>query len=286
MYFLDPTKISGKLAQIDSEQADRGFYKPENADFHNSEKVIEVQNLLADILTDTAIKEKLTSAVAGIEGCSYKLQEKLIATDAKELAEIFISGTMTNDTMIFAPVPNLIFTRDVGTTVKKHILLNKPAKKARLSETLLMRYIFFNHPFFEDYKNNLLEIPDPTQHFLRPSDEPEFRTTLEGGDVMMVAPNHILIGVSERTSEEGVNEAIKLLFDNNVVEKVTVVKVPAKRDYMYLDTVFKLVKRDSWVILHSIAHSPVYDATELIHFLKQPEKLESTTAIQFHKNKP
>ncbi|MFD0941028.1 arginine deiminase family protein [Pedobacter boryungensis] len=286
MYFLDPDKIKGKLAAIDSEAANRGFYKPNHPNFHNSANVIEVQNLLADILKDEYIRKKLTAAVCAIEGCTYKLQLKLSSTEPKELAEIFISGTMADDTMIFAPIPNLIFTRDVGTTINNFVLLNKPAKKARVRETMLMRYIFFNHSFFEAYRGNVLEIPDPTQHFLRPGDEPEFRTTLEGGDVMMVAPNHVLIGVSERTSEEGANEAIKLLFENNVVEKVTVVKIPAKRDYMHLDTVFTQVKRDTWVILHSIAHSPVYDANEPIHFLKEPEKLETTTALQFHKNNP
>jgi arginine deiminase len=286
MYFLDPSKIKGKLKNIDSEAANRGFYKPNHPDFHASENVIEVQNLLADILANDEIRQKLTASVCAIEGCTYKLQMKLAATEPKELAEIFISGTMPDDTMIFPPVPNLIFTRDVGITINNYILLNKPAKKARVRETMLMRYIFFNHPFFEAYRENLIEIPDPTQHFLRPGDEPEFRTTLEGGDVMMVAPNHLLIGVSERTSEEGANEAIKLLFENNVVEKVTVVKIPAKRDYMHLDTVFTQVKRDTWVILHSIAHSPEYDHNEPIHFLKEPEKLESTTAIQFHKDKP
>jgi arginine deiminase len=286
MYFLDPEKIKGKLAKIDSKAANRGFFKPNHPEFHQSEQVIEVQNLLADVLADTSKKEKLTAAVCAIEGCTYKLQEKLIATDHKELAEIFISGTMADDTMIFAPIPNLIFTRDVGTTINDFILLNKPAKKARVRETLLMRYIFFNHPFFEAYKDKVIEIPDPTQHFLRPGDEPAFRTTLEGGDVMMVSNNHVLIGVSERTSEEGANEAIKLLFENNVVEKVTIVKIPAKRDYMHLDTVFTQVKRNTWVILHSIAHSPTYDATEPIHFLKEPEKLEATTAIQFCKDKP
>jgi len=286
MYFLDPEKIKGKLAKIDASEANRGFYKPNHPDFHNSENVVELQNLLADILADEYIRKKLTAAVCAIEGCTYKLQLKLTATDPKELAETFISGSTADDTMIFAPIPNLIFTRDVGTTINNHILLNKPAKKARVRETLLMRYIFFNHPFFKAYKDNVIEIPDPTMHFLRPGDEPEFRTTLEGGDVMMVAPNHVLIGVSERTSEEGANEAIKLLFENNVVEKVTVVKIPAKRDYMHLDTVFTQVRRDTWVILHSIAHSPVYDATEPIHFLKEPEKLETTTAIQFHKSKP
>ena len=285
MYFLDPAKIKGKLADIDSETANRAYYKPNHADFHNSEQVIEVQSLLAQILADAEIRTNLTAAVCAIEGCSYKLQQELTATDPKELAEIFISGTMANDTMIFAPVPNLIFTRDVGTTINHHILLNKPAKKARVRETLLMRYVFFNHPYFAAYQNNILEIPDPTQHFLRPGDEPEFHTTIEGGDVMMVSPNHVLIGVSERTSEEGANEAIKLLFDNNVVTKVTVVKIPAKRDYMHLDTVVTQVKRNTWVILHSIAHSPVYDNTAPIHFLKEPEQLETTTAIQFEKGK-
>lgn len=286
MYFLDPDKIKGKLAEIDSEEADRNFFKPNHPDFHNSKAVIEIQNLLSEILENESIRKKLVAAVAAIEGCTYKVQMQLAATDPKELAEIFISGTLANDTMIFAPIPNLIFTRDVGTTVNNHILLNKPAKKARVRETLLMRYIFFNHPIFAGYKNNILEIPDVTMHFLRPGDEPAFSTTLEGGDVMMVSPNHVLIGCSERTSEHGANEAIKLLFENNVVEKVTVVKIPAKRDYMHLDTVFTQVKRNTWVILNSIAHSPKFNPNEPINFLKEPEQLEATTAIQFHKDKP
>lgn len=286
MYFLDPDKIKGKLAEIDSEDANRNFFKPNHADFHNSKAVIEVQNLLSEVLENESIRKKLVAAVAAIEGCTYKVQMQLADTNAKELAEIFISGTLANDTMIFAPIPNLIFTRDVGTTINNHILLNKPAKKARVRETLLMRYIFFNHPIFANYKNNILEIPDVTMHFLRPGDEPAFSTTLEGGDVMMVSKNHVLIGCSERTSEHGANEAIKLLFENNVVEKVTVVKIPAKRDYMHLDTVFTQVKRNTWVILNSIAHSPKFNPNEPINFLKEPEQLEATTAIQFHKDKP
>lgn len=286
MYFLDPEKIKGKLAEIDSEEANRNFYKPNHPDFHNSHAVIEVQNLLSEMLEDEIIRKKLVAAVCAIEGCTYKVQLALTNTDPKELAEIFISGTLPNDTMIFAPIPNLIFTRDVGITINNHILLNKPAKKARVRETLLMRYVFFNHPLFENYRDNILEIPDVTMHFLRPGDEPAFSTTVEGGDVMMVSPNHVLIGVSERTSEHGANEAIKLLFEQNVVDKVTVVKIPAKRDYMHLDTVFTQVNRNTWVILHSIARSPKFNEKEPINFLKEPEKLEATTAIQFHKDKP
>lgn len=284
MYFLDPAKISGRLKKIDDEQSDRNFFKPDHPDFHNSQSVIEIQNLLSDILADQSIRKKLAAAVSAIEGCTYKLQQEMVETDPKELAKIFISGSLNDDHMIFAPIPNLIFTRDVGITINKHILLNKPAKKARSRETLLMKYIFFNHPVFKGYADNILEIPDPVQHFLRPGEDEDHRTTLEGGDVMMVSGNHVLIGCSERTSAYGANEAIKLLFENNVVDKVTVIKIPNKRDFMHIDTVFTQVKRNVWVILSSIAKNHLTNAGEPINFLVDSDNKEITEIIQFNKN--
>jgi arginine deiminase len=285
MYFLDPEKIKGKLAEIDSDAADRGFFKPDSPAFHASANVIELQQLLSDILTNTSIKKKLSASVCAIEGCSYKLQTQLIDTDPKELAKTLISGSLTDGRMIFSPIPNLIFTRDVGTTINDYILLNKPAKKARVRESLLMRYIFFNHPIFEAYKDRILEIPDGEHHFLRPGEDLENRTTLEGGDVMMVSKNHVLIGCSERTSPYGANEAMKLLFDHDVVDKVTVVRIPNKRDFMHLDTVFTQVKRNVWVLLHSIAHVEENKHLNPIDFLVQPEPKEQTEIIQFYKDK-
>jgi len=284
MYFLDPDQIKGKLTEIDSEAANRKFYKPDDPGFHSSTSVIEIQNLLSDILDDTSIKRKLTAAVCAIEGCTYRLQLQMLDIDAKELAKVFISGSLDDDLMIFAPIPNLIFTRDVGITINSYILLNKPAKKARSRETLLMRYIFFNHPLFAAYTSNILEIPDAAQHFLRPGEEEEHRTTLEGGDVMMVSPGHVLIGCSERTSAYGANEAIKLLFDNKVVDKVTVVKIPNKRDFMHIDTVFTQVKRNVWTLLSSISKNQVTNPSEPIHFLIEPDKKDSTEIIQFRIN--
>ena len=142
MYFLDPEKIKGKLAQIDSEEGNRNFYKPNHPDFHNSTSVIEIQNLLSEMLENESIRKKLVAAVCAIEGCTYKVQMELTNTDPKELAEIFISGTLANDIMIFAPIPNLIFTRDVGTTINNHILLNKPAKTP--FEQAMLRYYPLN----------------------------------------------------------------------------------------------------------------------------------------------
>jgi len=249
---LDPAKIKGRLKEIDAAENNRSFFKPDNKNFHASDKVIEIQTLLEDVLQEADIRKKLVASVCAIENCNYRLQLKLIDTTPVELAKIIISGSLNRNEMIFAPIPNLIFSRDIGVAINNYMLLNKPAKKARARETLLARYIFFNHPLFAGYRDNILEIPETVQHFLRPGEEHDEKTTLEGGDVMMVSPQHLIIGCSERTSVSGANEAIKLLFGNDVVKKVTVVKIPHKRDYMHIDTVFTQVKRDMWVLLRSL----------------------------------
>jgi len=284
MYFLDADKIAGKLSEIDAIESNRAFFKPDDPAFHSSDKVIELQTLLADILKEEGIRKKLTASVCAIENCSYRLQQQLIDTPPSELAKIFISGSISTDKMIFAPIPNLIFSRDIGIVINNHILINKPAKKARARETLLARYIFFNHPLFAAYRDNILEIPESAQYFLRPDDSKQDQTTLEGGDVMVVSADHVVIGCSERTSTSGANEAIKLLFRNNVVKKVTVVKIPRKRDYMHIDTIFTQVKRNVWVMLGSLAikEAPVKETDPLSWFADKKGK-DKPEIIQFIK---
>lgn len=289
MYFLDPDKIKGRLADIDSRGSDRSFFKPDNAGFHASAKVIELQTLLTDILEDKGICKNLVAAVCAIEGCNYRLQQKLVETPPVELAKVFISGTITDDEMIFAPIPNLIFSRDIGIVINRHILINKPAKKARNRETLLVRYIFFNHPLFTAYRDNILEIPETVQHFLRPGEDNEGKTTLEGGDVMVVSPDHVIIGCSERTSVSGANEAVKLLFANKVVNKITIVKIPRKRDYMHIDTIFTQVKRNIWVLLGTLGKMDIDEETaEPSAWFGDKKSKDRTEIMQFEagKNSP
>jgi arginine deiminase len=286
MYFLDPDKIKGKLAQIDSDKEDRAFFKPDNKGFHASKKVVEIQSLLADILQETDIRKKLVASVCAIENCTYRLQQKLIDTPPVELAKIFISGSLGNDEMIFAPIPNLIFSRDIGIAINNYMLLNKPAKKARSRETLLVRYIFFNHPLFADYRDNILEIPETVHHFLRPGEDQDEKTTLEGGDVMMVSSEHVVIGCSERTSVSGANQAMKLLFDNDVVKKVTIVKIPHKRDYMHIDTIFTHVKRNVWVMLGSLsAFENIEEDADVVKWFSDKKSKDKTEIAQFEKGR-
>jgi arginine deiminase len=249
LYFLDPKKIKGKLKDIDAEKNKRNFYKPDHDDFFKSDKVMELQWLLADILKDREIKLKLSASVCAIENCSYESQKDLLQLDPVSLSKTFINGTIDKDKMLFAPIPNFIFTRDIGIVINDHVLLNKPAKKARTREALIIKYIFFNHPFFKTYQKNIIELADTHHHFLLPKEGDDKKVTLEGGDVMVISKDHLLIGVSERTTMEAAHQAVNVLFEKNVVKKITIIKIPKKRDYMHIDTVFTQVKRNVWVML-------------------------------------
>ncbi|HRP32677.1 MAG TPA: arginine deiminase family protein [Agriterribacter sp.] len=284
LYFLDPEKIKGKLNEADDPAHNRNFYKPDHPDFFHSEKVVELQTLLADILQDRGIKDKLTASVCAVENCSYLLQNDLIQLSAEQLAKVFITGSMGNQTMLFPPIPNFIFTRDIGIVIKDYILLNKPAKKARIREALLTKYIFYNHPIFSNYQNNIIELAEANLHFLMPRGD-EKKVTLEGGDVMVVSANHLLIGVSERTTSEAAHQVIRILFDKKLVEKISVIKIPRKRDYMHIDTVFTQVKRNIWVMLGNFSKTAIRgDAADTVQrVLDTPKKEDTLRIVQFHR---
>ncbi len=287
LYFLDPEKIKGKLAQVDAPEANRNFYKPDHKDFFASDKVIELQWLLAQVLENNDIKIKLVASVCAIEACTYETQKKLLNYSATELAKTFVSGTSSDKQLLFAPIPNFIFTRDIGITINDHVLLNKPAKKARTREALLAKYIFFNHPLFSNYKHHIIELSDSHHSFLMPKEDDDRKITLEGGDIMVVSSNHLLVGVSERTSSEAAVQITNILFEKNIVDKVTVVKIPKKRDYMHIDTVFTQVKRDVWVMLGNFSRKAVKhedeNAIERILEIKKEEKIK---ILQFHRKSP
>src|SRR6478609_9361165 len=88
LYFLDPGKIKGKLSDIDDPENDFDFYKPGNPDFFRSDKVVELQWLLSEILEDREIKLKLIASVCAIENCSYETQNNLFSLSSIELSKV------------------------------------------------------------------------------------------------------------------------------------------------------------------------------------------------------
>lgn len=288
LYFLDPQAI--KYYNPDGDK-NREFFKPNAKNYFKSDKVVDIERLLFEVLENESVKIPLVAAISAIEECSYLEMTDFLKYPNSELAKILITGMSESGEMFFPPVPNLIFTRDIGVVINNHIILTKPAKSARTRESLMAKYIFFNHPYFKDYKENIIEIEEDDNHFLLPEDSSERLDTLEGGDVMMVAPNHVFIGISERTTVDAAKQAVNKLFDKGVVEKVSIIKIPSKRDFMHIDTVFTQIKRNVWVILRSMVRKPVdftqtraWDELEPIHesekviikqFVKKNRKVES-----------
>ena len=287
LYFLDPEIIKGKLKSIDAVENKRNFYKPEHPDFFRSDKVIELQWLLSDILSDENIKSKLVASVCAIEGCTYITQKKLLSYNNIELAKTFISGSNIEKNLLFAPIPNFIFTRDIGIIIKDHVLLNKPAKKARTREALLAKYIFFNHPFFISYRENIIELSDSHFSFLLPKEEDDKKITLEGGDIMVVSNDHLLVGISERTSSEAAAKITGTIFEKGIMNKVTIIKIPKKRDYMHIDTVFTQVKKNVWVMLGNFSRKAVkHEDVDVVERALEIKKEEKIKILQFHKKNP
>ncbi|HMI62052.1 MAG TPA: arginine deiminase family protein [Puia sp.] len=289
LYFLDPEKIRGRLTEVDDEKNKRAFYKPGDDRFFRSDKVVELQWLLSDILTDDSIKSKLVASVCAIEACSYDTQQRLQELAPVHLAKTFISGSLNEEQMLFAPIPNFIFTRDIGIVINNYVLLNKPAKKARTREALLAKYIFFNHPLFEEYQDKIIELADTHHHFLLPREGDDRKVTLEGGDVMVVCKDHLLIGISERTSTEAAHQAIKVLFEKNVVKKITIIRIPKKRDYMHIDTIFTQIRRNVWILLGTFSKKAMKheDEDDVQRILDNNNKKEDKLKIlQFRKKDP
>ncbi len=251
--FLDQDKIKGKAADPHYRQA--AYH-----DNFDSGCVLTIEQTLVHILKNIDVKYLLVPSVCAIEKCGLKVQKRLLETPAEELAKTLITGIMKEadgqETFIFAPIPNLIFTRDIGITIHDHILLNKPFEAARNRESLLFKYIAHFELLDQSTKDDpdrladrVVELREQDLFFFSSEEEKKLKkVSIEGGDVMMISPGHLLVGLSERTSAMATDYLIEELFGRNIVRKVSVIKIPQRRAYMHIDTVFTQIRKDLWIL--------------------------------------
>ncbi len=260
LYFLDREKINYiKNYQNDAVSERKSWcFIPGKQEYFNSDKVLDTQQLLAEIISDEKVKLRLISAICSYEESSYATQQLLEQIqDPALLAKIFITGILPaaannsgEDQYIFPPIPNFIFTRDIGIMVKDHILLSRMATGARRRESLLTKYLSLYY-FFRDNPSRIMEIIEESDFFLYEEEERKHRViTIEGGDVMMIHPKHFVIGCSIRTSSSAINEIVHTIFSKPElgIEKISVVKIPRNRAQMHIDTIFTQVKKNCWVL--------------------------------------
>jgi arginine deiminase len=122
------------------------------------------------------------------------------------------------------PVPNLMFTRDLAAVVRDHIIPLQAATKARARERIIIDVVLRYHPRFAPHADKIIDLPEGV--------------TFEGGDLLVAAPDTVLIGHSERTSFGAVMAIAHELFERTSIEHVLAVDLPKRRATMHLDTVF------------------------------------------------
>ena len=145
---------------------------------------------------------------------------------------------------LLPPLPNTLYTRDTTCWIYGGVSLNPLYWPARHEETLLAAAIYRFHPDFA----GKVEVwwGDPDGHF--------GSATVEGGDVLVIGNGTVLIGMSERTSRQGITQLAAALFARGGAERVVIAAMPKLRAAMHLDTVFTFADRDLVCIFPDIVH--------------------------------
>lgn len=129
---------------------------------------------------------------------------------------------------ILKPLPNHLFTRDTSCWVYNGVSVNPMAKDVRRRESNNLKAIYKWHPSF---------VEQNFHYYLGNENVNYDNATVEGGDVLVIGRGAVLIGLSERTTAEGVEALARSLFKTGQASKVVVFKLPEDRACMHLDTV-------------------------------------------------
>lgn len=223
------------------------------AAFIGREHVLETEDLIFEALINSEPgKEEILRHIAAFEELPAGFQQALEKLEPRALARTLISGYIEEeDFILFDPIPNFIFTRDIAVTVKDHIIIAKAAKDARFRENLLARFIFWYHPMFQEVRDSGKLINLNAVDKFPPSRKGE-SVSIEGGDMMILNEEYFLIGCSERSTAHAFHSLKNYLFEHDIIDQVVMVNIPPDRTFMHLDTVFTQIHEH-----HVVAYKPI-----------------------------
>jgi arginine deiminase len=221
-------------------------------------EVLYLIDLLTDVLAIDQARVELTDAALADARLGDSLRKRVRAylsdLDPSGLAEVLVAGLaheeltsgtglvyrlMDRHDFVVDPLPNLLFTRDSSVWIRDRVAVTSLAMNARRRETSLTHAIYEHHPRFA----GTLTAYDP---WLEP---------LEGGDVLLLAPGVVAVGVGERTTPAGAERLARALFDpaHDVAYAVLAVPVAQQRATMHLDTVCTMVDVDTVLMYPNLA---------------------------------
>ncbi|SCG77375.1 arginine deiminase [Micromonospora humi] len=143
------------------------------------------------------------------------------------------------DDFVLAPLPNTLFQRDNSAWIGAGVTVNPMARAARRRESINTRTVYRYHPLFREAEFPVYHGDDDADHG---------SATLEGGDIHVIAPDVVLVGMGERSTPAGVETLARRLFATGQARLVVAVELPRTRSAMHLDTVLTMVDRDTFVL--------------------------------------
>jgi arginine deiminase len=173
-----------------------------------------------------------------------------VTDDNMDALRRFVEGRL----FYLTPLPNLMFMRDIGTVVNERLLLARMAAPGRTREPLLLDFMQRNHRLFKkgerwtwaDARINDPAWPAASSPMLH----------LEGGNVLQLREDLIVLGVSGRTSMEAIqriSDVWRAYAQKRGVKMILyVLRLPA--GFNHLDSVFGVLSDKECVI-----YPPVFE---------------------------
>jgi arginine deiminase len=220
-------------------------------------EVLYLGDLLAETLAVQAARDDLVAGVLAGPRLGDTLRASVASyladQDPRNLAETLMAGLaheemkpgpgglvyrmMDRLDFVIDPLPNLLFTRDSSVWVRDRVAVTSLAMPARRRETTLTHAIYRYHPRFAG--TDLLYEP-ALEH-------------VEGGDVLLLAPGVLAVGVGERTTPAGAERLARRVLTAGLARTVLAVPIAQERATMHLDTVCTMVDVDAVVMYPNIA---------------------------------
>ena len=184
-----------------------------------------MRGYLAGLLGDAPPDELTTHLTTGIRNDEVRGGHGLV------------TSLLAHDDFLIDPMPNLLFTRDSSVWIRDRVAITSLAMPARERETQLTELIYTLHPRFAG---------TPTIHGWQ-------HEHVEGGDVLLLAPGVIAVGVGERTTPAGAERLARQVFGADLAHTVLAVPITQERATMHLDTVCTMVDVDKIVMYPNVA---------------------------------
>ena len=171
-------------------------------------------------------KEMVSAMMAGV-------RKSQLRTGQARLGD-YVSATEDDYPFAVDPLPNLYFTRDPFATIGTGVSIHRMHTVTRNREPLFGKFIFEHHPVY--------------RHAPRWYDRGE-TSSLEGGDILVLSPQVLAVGISQRTEEDSIDAlAETVLTQSKTFRKLLAFNIPKSRSFMHLDTVFTMVDYDKFTV--------------------------------------